>query len=135
MTLVAINKNKVEIRSPETPMLDKQSSCEDDLVVVRNFLDWLYEEWLPKQSDNGWDIKLNDLNRPQIICAYLELDENEMENERRRILMCQRLHNAINDMRSSIEFANMKDSDRELLIHTRLREIEQRERKELGIRS
>ncbi len=138
MTLVGIKDNKVVIREPKIPELEREKVSSDDAGIVRGFLDWLFEEWMAEQEEAGkdtWDIRLNQLSRPQLLHAYFDLDEDKLESERRKILVCVRIHNADRDLRKDKKVQAMKEADRELYIHGQLREVERAERKELGVRT
>jgi hypothetical protein len=74
-----------DIVEPETPMLDKELGIRDDATTIGEFLDWLQENYGSEQ--------VFDLNFRDLLHEYFEIDADQAETERRKLLVYQRMLN------------------------------------------
>jgi len=76
-----------DIVKPETPMLDKELGVREDAHAIGEFLDWLQERY------RGTGMEVYELRVRDLLHEYFEIDADQAETERRKLLVYQRMLN------------------------------------------
>lgn len=131
--------NLLNIKEPPTPELDRESAHGEEARIIRDFLEWLQCDWHSKEKklrhinhNDEW-ISLLDVNANTILYEYFDLDPNKLEHERQLILLYARKIAEMCTQERALKDADLTQTEKALLIHSRVLEAGKRIRKEMGL--
>lgn len=93
-----------EILPPPTPALNKEAAYRDAAQPIGEFLEWLQEKYGQEEV-----VRLPPIR--DLLAEYFEVDQDECENERRRLLAYQHLLNERHRELESLKALGVEEDD------------------------